>query len=256
MKTKSKLMILLLGSLLILAFAACGSDTGVSAAENDTNPIVEQTVVTVDDDADEAVHDDDDDHDAEATVLADHDATPHEDTVGEAHEEEESEADGHAHGKATVDPDAPVVHFFASEFGYETTVTELEAGHPFTVQLHNEGVHEHDLTFEGLEDLGGIHLLPGEDDKATFIIDEPGSYTYYCTVPGHKEAGMAQTLEVVAGDLDDHDDADAMHEDDNDADAVDVAGTMLDDDHDADAPDAAHDDDAEAADDDHDAEDA
>ncbi|NQW17320.1 MAG: hypothetical protein HQ478_07515 [Chloroflexi bacterium] len=217
---KTKLTTLLISSLLILVLAACGTESVGSTADTVAAPVDNPTAIVVDDhdadeaahsddaddhDAEEAAHDDGDDHDAEEMVMEDHDQDSHDDMIGEGHGDEDSEATGHAHGEAVVDPDAPVVHFFAKEFQYTTETTEVEVGHGFTIMLHNEGVLEHDVTFEGLEAQGGIHLQPGEDAMATFVIDEPGTYTYYCTVPGHKEAGMRQTLEVVAGDHDDHD---------------------------------------------------
>jgi len=115
----------------------------------------------------------------------------------------------HAHGKATVDPNAPIVHLFALEFGYTPGDFEVEAGHAFTIMFHNEGRIEHDVTIEGAEGQGGIHLRPGEDGMATFELHEPGTYTYYCGVPGHREAGMFGTLVVEAdghGDDDGHED--------------------------------------------------
>lgn len=39
-------------------------------------------------------------------------------------------------------------------------------------------------------------LDPGDSDTVTFTIDEPGSYTFLCTFPGHYQAGMKGTLTV------------------------------------------------------------
>ena len=144
--------------------------------------------------------------------------------VLDVHEEEATEAHAHAHMDGPVDPDAPVMHVFASEFGYETTTIEVGAGQPFSIQIHNEGVLEHDITFVGLEDEFGLHVQPGEDDMATISLPESGEYVYYCTIPGHREAGMARTLTVnptlVSVEDDGREHGEAEHEDVHDEDTV------------------------------------
>ena len=129
---------------------------------------------------------------------------------------------------APVDPDAPVMYVSATEFGYDTATVEVEAGQPFSIQIHNEGMLEHDITFVGLESEFGLHVQPGEENIATWSIHEPGEYVYYCTVLGHRDAGMTGTLIVSAELVSDHDGADghhdeadeAVHEDDHADEAV------------------------------------
>lgn len=59
--------------------------------------------------------------------------------------------------------------------------------------LANEGNIVHDLTIDEL----GVHIVanPGERVVADVTL-QPGTYTYYCSVPGHQAAGMEGTLEV------------------------------------------------------------
>lgn len=201
MSRHTRWIALVFGVGLMAALAACGSDTASSGAAPGPTPTVEPSVNRVgnsqddlhDDGADEAVADDGHDPTVEAHIDV-----PHEEIHEEAHDEEHSEAVPHSHGVAIVDPDAPVIHVVANEFLYTPGDFEVEAGHSFTIMLHNEGALEHDITIEGFEELGGIHLVASEDGMASFTLDEPGEYTYYCTVPGHRGAGMTGTLIVEA----------------------------------------------------------
>lgn len=41
-----------------------------------------------------------------------------------------------------------------------------------------------------------VHAEGGDTDSVKFVVKEPGSYEFYCTIPGHKESGMVGTLIV------------------------------------------------------------
>jgi len=62
---------------------------------------------------------------------------------------------------------------------------------PFT--LPNDGAAAHNFS---IDELGiSVDLAPASTEK-TVINAPPGTYEYYCDVPGHKEAGMVGTLIV------------------------------------------------------------
>jgi plastocyanin len=134
--------------------------------------------------AGDAVHEDDD-HDAIGHGADDADDAVHEENGGD-----------HDHAVGIVDAEAPEIELQASEFSYDVTNLEIEAGQPVTIVLHNDGFLEHDITIEGFEALGGAHTQPGEVAAFTVAIDQPGEYRYYCTIPGHLEAGMEGLLTV------------------------------------------------------------
>lgn len=84
----------------------------------------------------------------------------------------------------------------ASAIAYDTTSLESQAG-KVTIDFENPATLEHDVAIES-ED--GEELAASEtisQGKATVSAElAPGTYTFFCTVPGHREAGMEGTLTV------------------------------------------------------------
>lgn len=80
--------------------------------------------------------------------------------------------------------------------GFNFDQTELYAQAGETVALRLENTHGVPHTFD-IDDLN-VHtaMPPGESGLALFRAREPGTYTYYCAVPGHRELGMEGTLVV------------------------------------------------------------
>ena len=74
----------------------------------------------------------------------------------------------------------------------------VPAGQEVTVTLTSGGV-EHDFVIEDLdgEDVEVVHADANQTETGTFTVDSPGTYTVYCAIPGHREAGMEAELEVV-----------------------------------------------------------
>jgi plastocyanin len=67
-----------------------------------------------------------------------------------------------------------------------------------TVEFTNPQSISHDVAVEdsGGETVGKTELVAGDKTVAEIGELEPGEYTFYCTVPGHREAGMEGTLTV------------------------------------------------------------
>jgi uncharacterized cupredoxin-like copper-binding protein len=80
----------------------------------------------------------------------------------------------------------------------------VPAGQDITLTFSAESGLEHDFVVEDVDsaseggrgDLQVAHADAGEATDATFRIDEPGAYTVYCSVPGHRQGGMVATLDV------------------------------------------------------------
>lgn len=85
----------------------------------------------------------------------------------------------------------PVV---AYEYGYDLIVP-VTAG-TYTFEMLNDGTMEHDLKIEGGSISGGTSIVfPGDIDSFTITL-EPGTYTIYCSIPGHRDQGMEATFTV------------------------------------------------------------
>ncbi len=108
----------------------------------------------------------------------------------------------------------------ASEFAYSPVTVTVPAGVPVQLTLKNMGAVEHDFVIEkidaqvemmhdsgsdahhahGAEAKYDLHFSaqPGDTSTIQFTVTEPGTYTFYCSVAGHKEAGMLGELIVRA----------------------------------------------------------
>ncbi len=119
--------------------------------------------------------DDDDDSDTTEAATTEAPAT-------------ETEAAGGAGG--TIDLSAPA----DGSFAYDTTEVDTAAG-TVTVNFDNPAPLSHNVVIEddAGETLGETDLI-SESTTSTTVDLQPGSYTFYCSVPGHREGGMEGTL--------------------------------------------------------------
>jgi nitrite reductase (NO-forming) len=83
----------------------------------------------------------------------------------------------------------------ASEFKFSPTSIQVPIGQKVTFSLQNTGVVEHDFSIAGTD--FKVSARPGETATGEFTFDKPGTFDFYCSVPGHKDAGMRGTLTVV-----------------------------------------------------------
>ncbi len=90
----------------------------------------------------------------------------------------------------TVSPDLSVV---ATEMAYDPSSVAVAAG-SVPVILDNAGTVVHDLRIEEVPSFL-VEAQPGETQSATVTL-EPGTYTFFCSIPGHRQAGMEGTLVV------------------------------------------------------------
>jgi plastocyanin len=69
----------------------------------------------------------------------------------------------------------------------------VAAGEDFTIAFTAVDIL-HDFTLETGDERVQVDASRGETSAGGFKVEEPGEYTFYCTVPGHRDAGMEGTL--------------------------------------------------------------
>lgn len=92
----------------------------------------------------------------------------------------------------TADPNAFVID--AQDIVFAPKSLTIPANTAVTITITNKGLLQHDFNIDEL----GVKskLLNGGESTTVTINAAPGTYQYYCSVPGHKEAGMIGTLIV------------------------------------------------------------
>ena len=107
----------------------------------------------------------------------------------------------------------------ATDFAYSPETITVPTGQPITLMLNNHGAVEHDFVIEKINvtdveasdtapaahhQMGetpeyALHFYAKAGDSAilNFTALEPGTYEIFCSIAGHKEAGMIGTLVVV-----------------------------------------------------------
>jgi len=86
------------------------------------------------------------------------------------------------------------ITYTTKEMRYGQTDLHIQAEQEITLQLLNYDLYAHSFDIEELD----IHVqMPANGQSITQLtVSEPGIYTIYCGIPGHREAGMIATLVV------------------------------------------------------------
>jgi plastocyanin len=77
---------------------------------------------------------------------------------------------------------------------YEETDVSATAG-SVKIDFTNMSSLPHDVTIEGNGASGGTDVITGSSTSTTIDL-QPGTYTFFCSVDGHRAAGMEGTLTV------------------------------------------------------------
>jgi plastocyanin len=109
----------------------------------------------------------------------------------------ESEAKGAHEGAGKPVPAGHTIQVSEAEFKITVPAQKLTPG-KVTFAVRNAGKIGHDLVVSGPGVTGAAKtplLNPGQTAKVTVTL-AAGSYTLYCSVPGHRAAGMSAKLSV------------------------------------------------------------
>jgi uncharacterized cupredoxin-like copper-binding protein len=90
---------------------------------------------------------------------------------------------------------AQAVEITADDIFFAPTEVSIPANSDVPLTVTNDGVALHNFS---IDELGiDVDIAPGESQEV-FVNAEPGTYEFYCNVPGHKDAGMTGAL--IVGD--------------------------------------------------------
>src|SRR5689334_13465319 len=95
-------------------------------------------------------------------------------------------------GGGTIDISTPS----GSDLAFDQKDVSAKAGSD-TISFDNKQALQHDVKVEDSSgtEIGGTDLVSSGTATATVDL-QPGTYTFFCSVPGHREAGMEGTITV------------------------------------------------------------
>jgi plastocyanin len=103
-------------------------------------------------------------------------------------------SNGHLHENSAVSPDARVIAMRGENLAFEPSMIVVGVGEPVAIALTSVDV-AHDLTIDAFD--GHVYAEAGQTAEGGFTADMAGTYEFYCSVAGHRDAGMVGMLTVT-----------------------------------------------------------
>ena len=94
---------------------------------------------------------------------------------------------------APVVPGAPEITVSGKAYSFAPKRIELAAGTDANIALTSTDL-PHDVTVVGVGHV--VHAQAGKTARGGLRITKPGTYTFYCSVTGHRAAGMTGKIVV------------------------------------------------------------
>ncbi len=88
-----------------------------------------------------------------------------------------------------------LVQITAKEYSFLPSKVTVNKGDHVKLTLKNSGSFPHNLVIDELG-VSTKTIASGQSDTVEFTPTDAGSFTYVCSVPGHKDKGMVGTLTV------------------------------------------------------------
>jgi plastocyanin len=108
---------------------------------------------------------------------------------------DDSSSGGGTTTKADSDNAVSITAAEDGSFSYDVESIEAEAG-TIEIDFDNPSSTPHDVQVEGPDgNAGGTDIITDDSTSTTVDLD-PGDYTFYCSVPGHRDSGMEGSLKV------------------------------------------------------------
>ena len=92
---------------------------------------------------------------------------------------------------------AQTLHVVASDLKFDQTKLSVAGPGQVKIEMENKGAIDHDFTIQGKGFT--LPVRPGKSGDKVVSLDKPGTYTFYCSIPGHREVGMQGTITVGDG---------------------------------------------------------
>ena len=100
-----------------------------------------------------------------------------------------------APGSSNATPSAARIEVTADGFAFDPAEIGVPAGQEVEVVLTSQDM-AHNFILDELD--VEIYAAAGESSTGRFTPTTPGTYEFYCSIPGHRGAGMEGTLVVEA----------------------------------------------------------
>lgn len=80
------------------------------------------------------------------------------------------------------------------DMSFDPDSFSIAAGEDHEVTIENTDGQMHTFTLDEAD--VDVEVAAGESETVTLNVADAGEYTYYCSVPGHRESGQEGTLTV------------------------------------------------------------
>lgn len=100
---------------------------------------------------------------------------------------------GHGHENSAVPAGAQTIAVTADGFAFAPERITVGLGDPVALELTSVDI-AHDLNVDAFD--GHVYAEAGTTATGGFTASSAGEFDFYCSIPGHREAGMEGTLVV------------------------------------------------------------